>query len=179
MEGVEADSPVIGIILLPGVRVVGKRPAEIGHSGLPVVVHRQAEKLELFEIGDEFREAFGHVLEVVHLPAGDEVDRVELIPFGERNDVVRLGVDPVFVGVEVLEKIHIAEQVDVRRGVDVVGQKQPLLERDAIAVGRLRFGGLARRVDRGDVLGLEDIIGAQVAVAAILFPVFHPQVKPE
>ena len=125
----------------------------------------------LLKIEYEFGQALGGILKVVDLPASEEGERVEFIPFCEREIAIGLRIETEFTRKVVFKEIDVAEQIDVRRRVNVVGQKQTMLERYPITA----LVALLRRLPGQSLVRLrvEGIVRNEVAVAAIFLSIFE------
>ena len=177
MESIEARGRVVGKFGFSKGRGIGKCPAQGGYAGLAVILHRETEEGLLFEIKNKLGLALGHILEIVHLPAAEQRERVNFIPFCEREGIVRLRVGGEFLAVEILKKIDIAQHIDVSRSINVIGKEEPLLESDAVAVGCFGFRRLAGGLYRSHILRLKNIVTAELAEIAVRWAVFHVEVE--
>ena len=92
-------------------------------------------------------------------------------------DLVRLGIDPELTREKVLQEVHVAQEVDVRRDVNVIGEKKALFKTDTIPVGRPRFGRFAGRIHRADILCVKNVVGSETSVAAVFLAVLHFRIK--
>ena len=142
---------------------------------LAVIVDGQAKKSVLLEIEYQFGQALGGILKVVDLPASEESERVEFIPFCEREIGIGLRIETELTRKVVFKEIDVAEKIDVRRRVNVVGQKQTMLERHPIAA----FVALLRRLSGQCLVGLrvKSIVRNEIAVAAIVLSIFELRIE--
>ena len=116
-------------------------------------------------------------MEIVHLPAAEQRERVNFIPFRQRERVIGLRVGGEFFAVEVLQKIDIAQHIDVCRSVDVIRKEKPLLEGDAVAVRGLGFRRFARGLHGSHILRLKNIVTTKLAEVSICRTILHIEVE--
>ncbi len=176
MKGVEAERAIVLKLGFVELRIVGEHAAIAAGAGLSIIVYGQAEEAVLLEVEDGLRQALGGILKVIELPAGDEREGVKLIPLGEAQVAVRVGIDAELGGVEILEKVDVAQEVQICRGVDVIGDEKAVLEGDAVTVRRAGLGGLTRSRDGLYVLRLVDIVGEELTEAAVVLAVAEKEV---
>ena len=88
-----------------------------------------------------------------------------------------MGVEGELPPVKVLQKIFIADRVDIRRSVNVISQKQSLLEGNAIPLLGLCLRGVSGIFNGGDVFGFGNVIGMECAVAAVFLAVVHVEIQ--
>ena len=161
-----------------GCLAAGKVALQVAASGRAVVKNGQSEKRSLLGRPTQLRQPGSHLLPIVHLPAGQKVD---LEVFGqpvERGVVVRLGIDRKLGREEVLQKIVVADAVDVRGGINVLIDDQTVLERDNPAIAARRVGAREGGVVAPRIV-VVGVVSAELAIARVVRPVSSVQVDAE
>ena len=103
MEGID---PPGAVVFKTG--IAREIAMQIGNSGLTFIENRTIENRRPFHIEHDFREALGRIEEAISLETCDGGQRVNRIGFGNRNDIVRLRINPEFALIKILHDEGIA-----------------------------------------------------------------------
>ena len=131
MKGVEPEGAVVRECA--GSRSRWKRAPVFADTRLAIIINWQPKKAVLLKIEDQLGEPLRGVLKVVDLPASDQVEGIEFVPFGNRNEGVGLRINSEQVRIIGLEKIGVAKKIYIGGRVDVVSYEKPVLKANAVA----------------------------------------------
>ena len=125
-------------------RTLRKRASEISEAGLAFVENWAAENRLPGDVERHFRQAFGCLEKIVRLKARERGQGVVRTHFVQRDDVVRVRIEPELGLEKILEDKLVAELGDIDQAGNVLSEK--------CLVSEVRDGSVQSRCCRGGAM---------------------------